>query len=242
MRIWRWLRSLFRREKPVSVEKPVLNEGVKTFNYQYNGDFFPRKRDYQFLDLWNYSKEDVELAKKYTAEQCGYMSCHYEKWRDDAHEFKSHWLLKKLDNWDGEMIINPEYLEQVLPIMEKRIEELKAKGFTAVEFDNTDAWYWFVDKKLRDKSIEYYNRLFYIAKKHGLKCGLKNSAFMFPDVQPDFIICEEAFEWNAIEQYLQFGVPVFNIEYKRKHYEQALKDPRLFTIMKDKYEMGSEEL
>lgn len=238
-RLKRFVKDLFTEEKP----KPIEHfPQVKSFAYQYNQTFKPRERDYQFLDLWNYTEHDIGIAKKYSFHQIAYFSAHFEDWRSDAKDFNSKWLLKPLDDWKGEMIVDPVYIDHVLPIMEKRVVLAKKKGFTGVEFDNSDAFYYFVDRNLRGKAIEYYNKLFQIAKKHGMKCGLKNSSFMFPDVEPDFIICEQAFQYNEIDDYLQFGVPVFNIEYKRRHFQKAVMDQRVYSIMKDKYKMGAEEL
>ena len=247
--------------KPVQ-NYPDLKEKPKTWALQYQGELMPKDRDFMILDLFSYSKEQVESLKNAGVTVYAYFSLHAEDWRPDYHKFKELSLDSDLDGWRGEDVVSPKYTKELIEIMKARIDLAIKKGFQGIDPDNVDAWYYYLggkgDKKQIFSTAAYWNEVARYAREKGLACGLKNSAFLYGLVKPDFIMCESAYKWSEIEGYLRFNVPVFNIEYDFINAERASKDSRIFSMRKKKkgvgsmdhrewqlsvwYEMGAEEL
>ena len=219
-------------EKPPVTVKPVPekpSEPVKeveipaidsTWALQYKGQFVDRKRDYVILDLWGYNPKELPKHSKYIA----YFSMHYERWRPDASEFKKSWLCGELDDWPGEEVICDKNIDDVLPIMYRRIDLAKEKGYIGIDGDNID------QGSSTSKAVYYWTKLAEYAKSKGLLFGLKNAAKIADKVDASFHMVEQCVQYNECNRYTGRGKAVFDIEYQDKYRKKV---PGVWLIQKD---------
>lgn len=210
-----------------------------SFAIQYNKDlnFEFCKRDIVFLDMFDYSKEDVLKCKKMGAILYGYFSSQWEKWRKfDQHKFPEDSLGNDLDNWPGEKWVNTKSVK-IREIMLERIIYAKNKGFDGIDVDNVDGYHFKTGFPYsKSDSADYVNFFINSAHKLDMKFSLKNAMDLIPIIQKaDFYQNESCYKHKhqgRIECYLYDSVssPVGIIRYKRRCpknlYEKA------YTILK----------
>ena len=239
--MWRfinWIKSIFHKPEPkgepVIDQKPVSD--VPTWFLQYNGPLIVKQRDYGIVDLFNYKKEEITHMKNMGIKPIAYFSLHFEEFRPDKKLWQKRWIGGRLGNWRGERKINPKYWREIADaIMIPRIKMARDKGFVGIDPDN-------LDQSPKHYAKEYWNYLKDYCRENDMLIGQKNCASWSGELDCDFFMTEETFEWNTPEYYVKWGKPIFNIEYKRWAFDQAKKDNRIYSIMKDKMDMGSEEL
>ena len=150
----------------------------------------------------------------------------YEDWRPDAASFPASVKGKKLVDWKGEQWLDIRQRAALAPIMEKRLDLCRSKGFDGVEFDNVDAYTNDSGFTLsaRDQ-IAYNTYLAQTAHARGLAAGLKNDFDQVTELEPkfEFAITEECFENHECDKLKPFtaaGKAVFDAEYRG--------DPKIF--------------
>lgn len=186
------------------------------------------------LDGFDATVDDVAKYKKDGHVVTGYLSTgSWENWRPDKDDFPKETIGKNYDGWPGEKWLNCSVWELLKPVMKKRFEMIKSKGFDGFELDNTELYLH--DSKASYKDGVNYNR--WIAKtahKMGLIVIWKNSLEMIKDIVDvfDAVINEEALNYNEPEQLKLFydkNKPVWVFEYK------SLKKPNYPTYLSDVY-------
>lgn len=150
----------------------------------------------------------------------GYMSVgSYEDWRPDKDQFPAEILGKDYDGWKGEKWLDIRQLDRLAPIMLRRLDLCKAKGFDAVEPDNMEIYTNNTGFPLTyEDQLNYALWLADEAHKRGLAIGVKNAPDQVKDLLDhfDFAITEDAFYYNWAEQmspFIDAGKPVFAAEY-----------------------------
>jgi hypothetical protein len=144
----------------------------------------------------------------------------FEAWRPDARRFPRRVLGKPLDGWPGERWLDIRRLDLLGPILERRLELCRAKGFDAVEPDNIDGYANDSGFRLRARDQLRFNRfLARAAHARGLSIGLKNDLDHAAALEPsfDWALAEECFEYaecERLEPFLRAGKAVFSAEYR----------------------------
>jgi hypothetical protein len=145
-----------------------------------------------------------------------------EDWRPDASAFPAGVLGERLDGWPRERWLDIRRLDVLGPIMERRLDECRAKGFDGVEADNVDGYKNASGFALRASDQLAYNRfLAREAHARGLSIGLKNDLDQVAALEPDFdwALNEECFRYDeceALAPFVRAGKAVFNVEYGLK--------------------------
>ncbi len=150
---------------------------------------------------------------------CYFSAGSYENWRPDASSFPAAVLGNGLDGWPGEKWLDVRRLDVLGPIMEKRLDLCKQKGFDAVEPDNIDAYTNGTGFPLTAADQLRYNRfLADAAHARGLSIGLKNDLDQVVALEPsfDFAVVEQCYEYDEcgmLAPFARAGKAVFIAEY-----------------------------
>jgi hypothetical protein len=143
----------------------------------------------------------------------------YEPGRPDSGDFPAAVLGAGVEGWPGEQWLDIRQIDALAPIMRKRFDLCKSKGFDAVEADNVDGYSNASGFPLSADDQLRYNR-FLAAEAHarGLSIALKNDFDQVAQLQPDFdfAISEQCYEYDecdALKPFVAAGKPVFEVEY-----------------------------
>lgn len=143
----------------------------------------------------------------------------WEDWRPDAKEFPSSIIGKDYSGWPGEKWLDIRQLHTLAPLLEKRLDMCRAKGFDAVEPDNMDGYTNATGFPLTPADQLAFNRwLAEQAHLRGLSVGLKNDADQVPDLVAsfDWALTEDCFAqgWcGQVTPFVKAGKSVFAAEY-----------------------------
>ncbi len=220
---------------------PILNKNTRILNLAWSNTGShaltkPSGQKVIHLDGFDATKEDVANYKKKGYIVTAYLSIgSWENWRPDKDDFPKETIGKKYDGWAGEKWLNCSagVWPLLKPVMTKRFQMIKDKGFDGFELDNTELFH-------HDPKATYADGLAYnkwiadTAHKMGLLVFWKNSLDMIKDIVDDFdaIINEEALHFNETENLKMFydkNKPVWVFEYK------PLKNPNFPNYLSDVY-------
>ncbi len=143
----------------------------------------------------------------------------HEPGRPDSGDFPAAVLGDALDGWPDERWLDIRRLDVLGPIMERRMDLCRQKGFDGVEADNVDAYSNGTGFPLTAAHQLAYNRfLAGAAHARGLSIGLKNDLAQVAQLEPDFdfAINEECFrfsECDLLAPFVRAGKAVFHVEY-----------------------------
>ena len=158
------------------------------------------------LDGFDATINEIQKWKKDGYIVTAYLSIgSWENWRPDKDEFPKETIGKVYDGWAGEKWLNASVWTLLKPVMTKRINMIKSKGFAGFELDNTELY-------LHDPKATYADGLAYnswiadTAHKLGLMVFWKNSLDMIKDIIDKFdaIINEEAIHYNETDKLKPF--------------------------------------
>jgi hypothetical protein len=146
----------------------------------------------------------------------------YEDWRPDAADFPAAVLGKDYPGWPGEKFLDIRALDTLGPIMEKRFDLCKSKGFDGLEPDNMDVFEGGnagtgFPLTQRD-GLAYAQWLTTQAHARGLSIGQKNTSELAMVLAPsmDWALTEDCFNdnWCAdMQPYIDHGKAVLMSEY-----------------------------
>lgn len=193
-----------------------------TFHIQYSGKIdFTRQVDVYDLDWETTNAADVlALRARGVASICYLNAGAFEDFRSDKGSFPDQVLGEDLDGWPGERWLDVRRIDTLLPIMTARMDVCKAKGFVAIDPDNTDGWTQQTGFPITaDDQVAYQQALAREAHARGLAIGLKNDGDQLAALggEVDFAVNEECVanrECNIYRTFLAGGKAVFNIEYR----------------------------
>jgi hypothetical protein len=142
----------------------------------------------------------------------------YESFRTDHGDFPAS-VLGKDNGWPGERWLDVRRIDVLGPIMARRFDVCRQKGFDAVEPDNVDGYANESGFPLTAADQLAYDRyLASLAHDRGLSVGLKNDLDQVPDLAAtfDFAVVEQCFENDECDGYSPFvraGKAVLEAEY-----------------------------
>jgi hypothetical protein len=172
------------------------------------------------IDLFDRSASDVAALHAAGRKVICYLSAgSQEGGRPDASSFPAAVLGNTLDGWPNEKWLDIRRLDVLGPIMLKRLDLCRQKGFDGVEPDNVDGYSNNTGFPLTPADQLAYNRfLADAAHQRGLSIGLKNDLGQAAALEPafDFAINEQCFQYNECEllnPFLKAGKAVFVAEY-----------------------------
>ncbi|WP_030765685.1 endo alpha-1,4 polygalactosaminidase [Streptomyces sp. NRRL F-2664] len=172
------------------------------------------------VDGFTTTKEQVAVLKKAGRKTICYLSTGaWEDFRPDAEAFPRE-LLGKGNGWEGERWLDIRRVAELEPLMAKRFDMCREKGFDAVEPDNMDGYRNTTGFPLTADDQLRYNRLIArLAHDRGMSVGLKNDLDQVPQLVGDFDFavneqCAQYDECDRLTPFIEAGKAVFHAEYE----------------------------
>jgi endo-alpha-1,4-polygalactosaminidase (GH114 family) len=143
-----------------------------------------------------------------------------EPGRPDSGDFPAAVVGSELPDWPGEHWLDVRRLDVLGPIIERRLDLCRQKGFDAVEPDNVDAYANQSGFPLTAEDQLRFNRfLARAAHARGLSVGLKNDLDQAAALEPDFdwALNEQCFQYHEcdrLQPFVRVGKAVFVAEYE----------------------------
>ncbi|MFJ3978267.1 endo alpha-1,4 polygalactosaminidase [Streptomyces sp. NPDC090021] len=172
------------------------------------------------IDGFTTTKAQVAELKKAGRKTICYLSTGaWEDFRPDAEAFPRD-LLGKGNGWEGERWLDIRRVAELEPLMAKRFDMCRDKGFDAVEPDNMDGYQNASGFPLTADDQLRYNRLIAkLAHDRGMAVGLKNDLDQIPQLVGDFDFavneqCAQYDECERLTPFVEAGKAVFHAEYE----------------------------
>jgi hypothetical protein len=168
----------------------------------------------------------------------------YENWRPDKTTFPNP-VLGLSNGWSGEQWLDIRQTDILIPIMTKRMQMCKDKGFDAIEADNVDGYSNSTGFPLTNNDQILYNKtLAATAHNLGMSIALKNDIEQIPELEPhfDFAINESCLQYKECSAYSPFlakGKAVLHTEYKGTLENICKAVPKGFSTIKKRLSLGS---
>ncbi|WP_248511651.1 endo alpha-1,4 polygalactosaminidase [Streptomyces sp. D2-8] len=169
----------------------------------------------------------------------------WEDFRPDRDAFP-HSVLGEPNGWSGERWLDIRRLTVLRPIMERRFDMCRDKGFDAVEPDLVEGYGNDTGFPLTARDQLRYNRMIAaIAHERGLSVGLKNDIPQIPQLVGhfDFAVNEECAQYDECGELAPFiaaGKAVFHVEYTEPRSGFCAESRRLrLSSMLKKPELGA---
>lgn len=173
------------------------------------------------VDGFTTTKEQVAELKKAGRRTICYLSTGaWEDFRPDAGEFPQS-MRGEGNGWEGERWLDVRRLAELEPLIGKRFDMCREKGFDAVEPDNMDGYRNKSGFPLTADDQLKYNRLIAkLAHDRGLSVGLKNDLDQIPELvgEFDFAVNEQCMQYEECDRVAPFvkaGKAVFHVEYEK---------------------------
>jgi len=154
----------------------------------------------------------------------------WEDWRTDASSFPKSLLGKIYPGYSNERFLDIRQIKLLTPIMLKRLDLCRSKGFDAVEPDNIDTYEDDTGFPLTGTDeIAYIKFLIKAAHARGLSIGQKNDGDQAATLEPimDWALTEECFFGEFCAQFARYETHhkrVFNTEYTNDTTRAAFLD------------------
>ncbi|MEV2214148.1 endo alpha-1,4 polygalactosaminidase [Streptomyces sp. NPDC050997] len=142
----------------------------------------------------------------------------WENFRPDKDAFPRS-VLGETNGWAGERWLDIRRLSVLKPIMERRFDMCRDKGFDAVEPDLVEGYGNDTGFPLTARDQLDYNRMIAaVAHERGLSVGLKNDLPQIPQLLADFDFavneeCAQYDECAELAPFIAAGKAVFHVEY-----------------------------
>ncbi|MFH8343436.1 endo alpha-1,4 polygalactosaminidase [Streptomyces sp. NPDC018045] len=143
----------------------------------------------------------------------------YEDFRPDARHFPKG-VIGEDNGWEGERWLDVRRLDVLRPLLAKRFDMCRDKGFDAVEPDNVDGYKNETGFDLTAEDQLAFNRMIAkLAHDRGLSVGLKNDLDQIPQLVGDFDFavneqCAQYDECAKMTPFIEAGKAVFHVEYE----------------------------
>ena len=150
---------------------------------------------------------------------CYFSAGSLESGRPDADAFPTDAVGEPLEGWPGERWLDVRRLDVLGPLLERRLDLCRDKGFDGVEADNVDGYANSSGFPLTaDDQLRFNRFLAAAAHARGLSIGLKNALGQVQALEPDFdwALNEQCFQYNECDRLRPFvaaGKAVFVAEY-----------------------------
>lgn len=198
------------------------------------------------IDGFTTTKEQVAGLKAAGRRTICYLSTGaWEDFRPDAGAFPAS-MRGEGNGWEGERWLDIRRLTELEPLIAKRFDMCRDKGFDAVEPDNMDAYRNRSGFPLTAGDQLNYNRLIVrLAHDRGLSVGLKNDLDQIPELVGDFDFavneqCAQYDECARLTPFIAAGKAVFHVEYElpASRFCAASRALKLSSLEK-KYDLGA---
>ncbi|MFF8833412.1 endo alpha-1,4 polygalactosaminidase [Streptomyces sp. NPDC015131] len=142
----------------------------------------------------------------------------WEDFRPDRDAFPEA-VRGRANGWAGERWLDVRRLDVLRPLMERRLDMCREKGFDAVEPDLMDGYLHDTGFPLTARHQLAYNRMIArAAHERGMAVGLKNDLPQIPALVRDFDFavneqCAEFGECGRLVPFVRAGKAVFHVEY-----------------------------
>jgi hypothetical protein len=142
----------------------------------------------------------------------------YEPGRPDSRRFPRRVLGRPVAGWPGERWLDIRS-RALWPLLERRLDLCRAKGFVGVEADNVDGYANHSGFRLSAADQLLFNRrLARAAHRRGLSIGLKNDVEQAAALEPafDWALDEQCYQYaecGALAPFVRAGKAVFEVEY-----------------------------
>jgi hypothetical protein len=145
----------------------------------------------------------------------------FESYRSDADRFPRSVIGNADKGWNDSYWLDIRQTDILLPIMKDRMQNwCKAKGFDAIEPDETEVWSNDSGFPItKDQNNLYNQKIAELAHSMGLSVGLKGNTTEAPELWPyfDWTLNEQCWEFNECDNlkssFIDNGKAVLNIEY-----------------------------
>ncbi len=143
----------------------------------------------------------------------------WEDWRPDAEDFPKS-VIGRSNGWEGERWLDIRRTDVLEPLLAKRFDMCRDKGFDAIEPDNVDGY--------RNRSgfpltaadqLEFNRMVARLAHERGMAVGLKNDLDQIPQLVKDFDFavneqCAQYGECDRLTPFIRADKAVFHVEYE----------------------------
>ncbi|MFJ4908309.1 endo alpha-1,4 polygalactosaminidase [Streptomyces sp. NPDC093249] len=192
-----------------------------TWQWQLNGKI-DRSVDVAVYDIDAFENSAEEVAALHRAGRkviCYVNVGAWESYRPDRDDFPES-VLGGPNGWHGERWLDIRRLSVLRPLMERRFDMCRDKGFDAVEPDLVEGYAADTGFPLTARDQLRYNRMIAeIAHARGLAVGLKNDLAQIPQLIDhfDFAVNEECAQFDEcalLAPFVAAGKAVFHVEYE----------------------------
>lgn len=180
------------------------------------------------LDGFDTPSSAVALLKQHGVYPICYLNVGAtENWRPDMKDFPQKIIGRDYEGWEGENWLDIRRIDLLGPIIEKRMDMCKAKGFLGIDPDNLDGFQTKTGFPLtKADQLRFLRWLADTAHSKGLAIGLKNVPELVPELHEhyDWALTESCFDQSWCREMLPFataGKPVFMVEYTDNKTELA---------------------
>ncbi|GGX10686.1 endo alpha-1,4 polygalactosaminidase [Streptomyces chryseus] len=168
----------------------------------------------------------------------------WESFRPDRRDFPAS-VLGRGNGWGGERWLDIRRLDVLRPLMAKRFDMCREKGFDAVEPDLMDGYLNDTGFPLTAADQLAYNRMLArLAHARGMSVGLKNDLPQIPSLVRDFDFavneeCAQYGECTALAPFVNAGKAVLHVEYAVAVGDFCARARKLgFSSMRKKLDLG----
>lgn len=218
-----------------------------TWQIQYSGELAATTAQVVDLDGVETTKAQVAALHAQGKKVICYLNAGgYESWRPDRKKFPRSVIGKPLGDWPGERWLDIRKLKKLMPIMTKRIQQCKAKGFDAVDPDNMDGYANApTGFPLKQKhALAYLKALRKAAHARGLAIGLKGALELVGKATGlvEFAVNEQCLQYDECGAYApltRVGKPVFHIEYQGSMDSICPRVPAGFSTVRKHLELDA---
>ncbi len=198
------------------------------------------------IDGFENDAEDVALLHRAGRKVICYINVGaWEDYRPDKDAFPRS-VLGGPNGWEGERWLDIRRISVLRPIMERRFDMCREKGFDAVEPDLMEGYNDDTGFPLTARDQLRYNRMIAdIAHERGLAVGLKNDLPQIPQLVEvfDFAVNEQCAQYGEcarLKPFIEAGKAVFHVEYTEPNGSFCPESRRLgLSSMRKKWELGT---
>lgn len=176
------------------------------------------------IDLLTNSRSVVrELRRKHRKVICYFSAGTNESFRSPSQQFPTDTRGARLADYPDERWLDIRRIDELKPLIERRLDRCKRNGFVGADFDNVDGYANRSGFPLTAADQLRFNRyLARAAHARGLKAGLKNDLGQVPALARSFDLAvnEQCFQYHECgvlnRHFVRRGKPVFHVEYHLK--------------------------
>ncbi|TFE39111.1 endo alpha-1,4 polygalactosaminidase [Streptomyces sp. ICN441] len=218
------------------------------WQWQLDGRADPTSADVPVYDIDGFENSAGDVARLHRDGRrviCYINAGAWERFRPDQGDFPAS-VRGRPNGWEGERWLDIRRLDVLRPLMERRFDMCREKGFDAVEPDLLDAYLNDTGFPLTAADQLAYNRMIArIAHDRGLSVGLKNDLPQVAELVGDFDFavneeCAQYGECAKLTPFIAAGKAVFHVEYALANRDFCAESRRLgLSSMRKRLELDA---